>query len=701
MTGDAEMHEHQPKQQKPALMPNTEPVETTELDPEHGREFDFAAPRAAASPPIDPQNVRQILRLQSLVGNQAVQRMLQQPAFLSPSERYTPPVEKRYLIHRFATTHDALQREVETPGGAPDAGWQPVNKIGLVYKDEGANLRDQPLPDGEGSTIVQNLPQNTKVLLLKHNPAADAKWYSIRVMGGAYDGLSGYLADWLVRDDLPDPEAVMYRVQQGDQLGRLVQNHPLYQDYPIQLGDDARSLVMAVYMANRNNGGVTLNPQRAEKPWYADVWDAVAGAADDYRDELAPIYQMAELTAGKLIWLPGKTYIAALKDANIIPGRPGWKNVAIEVVKGIGGFTVGIVEGFIGSIVDLVVGVFELGKSIVDAIISVYTGAALEKAQEVYDYFTEVAENPAMLRELAEQIVSALVSAVVGSVESFLTQWNAPNPYDAWNFRGKVIGYILAELLMLYFSGGVSAAKWLGKLGKLGRILLKIADKIEDGMGKIPGLKRRKRRDRDGDDGDDGETGDRLKALAKARVIAEAHDAGNSPILVALGALEPLKAQHKGVRGFVAKQTAPGHYQIIMRAVVDPDYTPGADNKQQPTPAPAHRLINALRGFSGGTYRFGPNTVLLDRSGMKHILERHHPKYWDGSVKAQQSFFDANLSIADVQNAIEEVLKQNRDFLAKPTSGDLYRQIQGTVNGKKYVLGLNHNRVGQFYPPGE
>ncbi|MBP2898944.1 hypothetical protein J8340_23430 [Escherichia coli] len=83
---------------------------------------------------------------------------------------------------------------------------------------------------------------------------------------------------------------------------------------------------------------------------------------------------------------------------------------------------------------------------------------------------------------------------------------------------------------------------------------------------------------------------------------------------------------------------------------------------------------------------------------MKHILERHHPKYWDGSVKAQQSFFDANMSVDNITSAIKSVMSQNRDILGSKGTKGMY-QITGTYNGKTYVLGLNNGCVGQFYSP--
>jgi hypothetical protein len=118
------------------------------------------------------------------------------------------------------------------------------------------------------------------------------------------------------------------------------------------------------------------------------------------------------------------------------------------------------------------------------------------------------------------------------------------------------------------------------------------------------------------------------------------------------------------------------------------------------TPVLVHNsggCLPALRDWSSQRFQFGNQTFLLDKKGMEHILTRHHPTYWDGSVKAQQSFFDSRMSIDDVQSAIGDVMRQNRDTLIRRGSQGMY-QVRGTVNGVDYVLGMNKGRVGQFYP---
>ncbi|MFP1961544.1 RHS repeat-associated core domain-containing protein, partial [Lonsdalea quercina] len=115
-----------------------------------------------------------------------------------------------------------------------------------------------------------------------------------------------------------------------------------------------------------------------------------------------------------------------------------------------------------------------------------------------------------------------------------------------------------------------------------------------------------------------------------------------------------------------------------------------------PKKANPSKVVNDLNDFEGKDYHFGNETFKLDKRGMKHVLERHHPEYWDGSIKKTQSFLDKNMSIGDVKDAINSVLKQNRNKLIEKGAGTY--QMKGSHNGVDYVLGLNKGRIGQFYP---
>lgn len=78
------------------------------------------------------------------------------------------------------------------------------------------------------------------------------------------------------------------------------------------------------------------------------------------------------------------------------------------------------------------------------------------------------------------------------------------------------------------------------------------------------------------------------------------------------------------------------------------------------------------------------------------MLERHHPDYWIGEVKATQSFLPKNMTPADIADVIQEVFAQNREEIVQRGIG--YYQVEGTSHGMRWTLGLNNGRTGQLYP---
>ena len=122
--------------------------------------------------------------------------------------------------------------------------------------------------------------------------------------------------------------------------------------------------------------------------------------------------------------------------------------------------------------------------------------------------------------------------------------------------------------------------------------------------------------------------------------------------------------------------------------IVPPSHTP---KRTQPHSS----VVNALDDFKTQRYQFGSNTYQLDKAGMTHILKRHHPEFWNGSLKGEQSFFCAKVAIAEIQEKIKSILEANRELLSKNGQNAKYFQLPLTPDG--YQVGLNSGRIGQFY----
>ena len=131
---------------------------------------------------------------------------------------------------------------------------------------------------------------------------------------------------------------------------------------------------------------------------------------------------------------------------------------------------------------------------------------------------------------------------------------------------------------------------------------------------------------------------------------------------------------------------------------------------------PAHKLDNLLKNFTGQSYDVRGKTVLLDKNGLKHIWERHHPDYWDGSIRYNQSFLHHKPSVQQVEDIIGKMIEKNHDVILKRgfiTAKEatkitkinqisvLKKETSATlmeiIDGQKYVLSVKDGRVRQFY----
>ncbi|WP_342558985.1 hypothetical protein [Metasolibacillus sp. FSL K6-0083] len=80
--------------------------------------------------------------------------------------------------------------------------------------------------------------------------------------------------------------------------------------------------------------------------------------------------------------------------------------------------------------------------------------------------------------------------------------------------------------------------------------------------------------------------------------------------------------------------------------------------------APKSKVTSASSSFQTATYKTGSHTFKLTKTDMKHMLERHHPEFWDGSVKTKQTFYNPNLSVDDVKDIAMTIAKDNSKILA-------------------------------------
>jgi hypothetical protein len=111
------------------------------------------------------------------------------------------------------------------------------------------------------------------------------------------------------------------------------------------------------------------------------------------------------------------------------------------------------------------------------------------------------------------------------------------------------------------------------------------------------------------------------------------------------------------------------------------------------TPQTLRRILDEFRPRR---FNVGNTQLSLSRNGLRHILVRHHPDFWDGSVRRKQTFFRRGTTVSEIENLVEAVINQNRNKLSQLGAGtDTFR---GEVNKVIYVLKIERGQIRSIYP---
>ena len=344
------------------------------------------------------------------------------------------------------------------PGGAgnvdPDAAMQYTNwpsegKVGRVFS-EGHKV--YAVAD-TNSTPIARLKANTLAYIEK---VEGAGWLYITTD----KGVSGYIADFgyhvgkpkaiFVNEISPaDPGASIYQIKGGDTaLGIAGTQYAPY----IRAGHDARYFIGVLAWAN--GGG-----SDSSKGIYHKGGKHVTNWEDNWFSSSS--WEEAGVRANYWIWIPTASFAKGLEnqitDGSLTNGL--WSKVKdiAEIIAGGAAFIAGLVVGAVSSIIDLVKGLAELPGIMVKLIRSIISGSI-------------VSDVKSLLSSLSEMSLGELGAILAPSLGNVPKKWNEGNLLEKWYYRGKVVGYVLAEVLMLIFTGGATAAKIAAKVGKIGKL---------------------------------------------------------------------------------------------------------------------------------------------------------------------------------------------------------------------------------------
>lgn len=422
-----------------------------------------------------------------------------------------------------------------------------INQMGKMSSDiksyddvktTGKKIRSVPKP--EEQYVISRIKYNETIMIRGGTAAGD--WFYVSTL----DGRQGWTQKDFVAQNMPDSKATIYHTPNREPLEPILAEHYRKTDpYTIKTGDDLRILAMAVYIANKTDGRVDLDKKQFE----TDLATGFKDLVDPWNEENRRVYRSIRVTSAN-IWLPGTAYIQQLKAQGSITTRPDWMNALIDTGKMIIGFNAGLISGFFGGIWDMLKGLYELARDLINLVGKVFSGAILEDLQNLYEavdkFIDEAAADPAgKLRE----IITAISDAIWGAATDFYNKWTSANTWDKWFFRGEIVGMICLEVVMFLLSGGAAnAAKWIAKLSKYAPKLVSFLEKLIKGIDAVtPDVLKRKHKTGGKLDiePDNDRNREKLTALTIAKGITEANDLKDTDVTVLMVELKLVAAKYK------------------------------------------------------------------------------------------------------------------------------------------------------------
>jgi hypothetical protein len=373
-----------------------------------------------------------------------------------------PHVGKRTLVEQIAVPVQAapspapsgipaLQRAPASPGSAPGpeiaAPAGGVNLPGFIDTSDGANLRTGPAEAGGRTVIAAPLPPATRVFVSGTHPSAPEWWYVTAFLADKI--VRGYVQQFRVNTDLPEPLAKLHQVKAGETVEKLA-----VQEYSssVRDGHDLRYYENVLLFANKQRGRVGITGT------YQDP-GLLGGGANNI-----------QLLAGHRIWLVSPAYAHAVEG--VVPDGSLTNGAYAKVNR------------FVHHVVDII-------KSVTQS--PHYFGeVAGEYAQAIRDHLPEIigivagfiaaeaasaflAATPTGVGQIAAMLIQLALSAfgAVGMVEAgaealkHAGQWLTL----AWTAKGKdeQIGAASRAFLRMLVSIAMAALAYTGVKGNLGK----------------------------------------------------------------------------------------------------------------------------------------------------------------------------------------------------------------------------------------
>lgn len=320
---------------------------------------------------------------------------------------------------------------------------------GVMARD-GFRVKVKPTPRREGLYDLDfkyTLPFGTEVLISREYN----DWYYIQTK----DGKNGWVEAYSVALRPAGVDVELYRVKDGDTLDGLVTK-----EYNLKEDDDKRTYIAAIVVVNRLAGRAAGIKPTEEISWF--------------RKSNAYYYENPHLIKGHAIWVPSLATVRDLEEKGVISNGSITEAVldallAVgefiwDVVQVVVGFIGGVIYGVVEAILDIFIGIYDLAGMFIDFFKALISGELYAAIKEIYDEISKMTWEE--IKTFLGDLVDELVGAGEQAFNQFLEDWDNKWLIEKAFFVGRVVGYIVAEILLAIFTGGGSLiAKWLSKLG--------------------------------------------------------------------------------------------------------------------------------------------------------------------------------------------------------------------------------------------
>ena len=331
-----------------------------------------------------------------------------------------------------------------------------VGRMACVQAPKGVRLRPRPElggTGGAGGTDLGILPFGEAVHVQRRT---EHGWCWVVVVGS---GAVGFVEQHFLAMDPPDPGARLLLVKPGDKLHAVVSRH-----YAVRKGSDARLYVQAIVEANRGRRGVYL--EEGELGFVEEV------LRTESAERTVETYRGAKVRKGNAIWLPSESFVAALRSLGAIGsgesipsaawrGAKAMAGAALDGARYAAAFTIGLLEGGFGAVMDLFSGAAELVQTVAKVALELLTGdgaALVAMARGWVSKLQKVWENRGAI------------------AEDFLRKWESDDAWTRGSFQGEVLGWVMMTALLCIATAGAGALSAAGQIsGRWAAVLRALA----------------------------------------------------------------------------------------------------------------------------------------------------------------------------------------------------------------------------------